>query len=280
MLCPQGNTKPSVSLWFTTTMTTTAATTGHDSWLGVRWRRFALAATFLTRLPLPIAGTVTPVDLRASMGWYPAIGAGLGAAAWGAYALATTVLPATVAAALIVILLQVANGALHLDGFMDTCDGLGSGKPRERMLEIMKDSRVGAMGVFGAIAAILLKVTALAALAPSEAVIPLVIGWSVARLLPLLNVTLFPYARATGTGGIFTEAKAPHAMAFALLCALAVAYGVGHWPGVLLAAAVVGGVLLVQLSIARKLGGLTGDVYGLGVELAEVAALVIWLGFS
>lgn len=257
-----------------TDMTTTAGTTRHDHWLAVRWRRFALAVTFLTRMPLPLQGEVTPIDLRASMGWYPLLGAVLGAVAWGLYVAAGYILPATVAAALIIILLQVANGALHLDGVMDTCDGLGSGKPRARMLEIMKDSRVGAMGVFGAIAVILLKVTILAALGPGGAFLPLIVGWSAARLVPLLDVTLFPYARPTGTGGLFTEATAPHALIFAILTVIGVAYGMAQWFGVALAVVCLAIVLLVQLPISRRLGGLTGDVYGMGIELAETLALL------
>lgn len=256
------------------TTTTDIAETPARGWFATRWLRFVLAVTFLTRLPLPIRGEVSPADLRASMGWYPLIGLGLGAAGWGIFLGGSEWLPATVAAALTVILLELVTGALHLDGFMDTCDGLGSGAPRERALEIMKDSRVGAMGVFGAVAIILLKVTVLAALTPTQALLPLLVGWTAARSLPIIDVTLFPYARKSGTGGFFTEGRAPLALPIALLSTLAVAYLVGHLPGLLLALAALGVTLLVQVAISRKLGGLTGDVYGMGIELAEVLVLL------
>ncbi len=244
-------------------------------------RHLVLAITFLTRLPLPVAGEVRAADLRASMGWYPLVGAGLGALAWGIYAGASTGWPAPVAAALTVLLLELATGALHLDGFMDTCDGLGSGKPRERALEIMKDSRVGAMGVLGAIAVILLKVTALASVPllivgrPAYCGPILLSAWAGARALPILNVTFFPNARPTGTGGAFAAGRAPGALWLALLLAFGLPIGLGGLTCGVLVGVPILLTLLVQWRIARFLGGLTGDVYGLGIELCETLALLL-----
>lgn len=243
-------------------------------WLATQWLRFALAATFLTRLPLPVRGDVSTDDLRASMGWYPLLGLGLGAAGWGCYLGSSHVLPPAVAAALTIVLLEMCTGALHLDGFMDTCDGIGSGAPRERALEIMKDSRVGAMGVFGAVVVLLIKVTALLSLSPHQSLLPLFIGWAAARAVPALDVTFFRYARKKGTGGAFTEGKSPGMVACVIVSTLLIAWGVGQLTGVMVAGAVIVLTLSVQANIGRKLGGLTGDVYGMGVELAEVLALV------
>jgi len=233
-----------------------------------------LAVTFLTRLPLPVRGAVTAADLRAGMGWYSLIGAGLGLAGWGGFWLGCRVFPAAVAAAVVIVLLEACTGALHLDGLMDTCDGVGSGAPRARALEIMKDSRVGAMGVFGAVAVLLLKVVALAALAPAQALLPLVAGWAAARALPAWDVTLFPYARTAGTGKAFTEGRSPWPLLLGTLAALAVGFALGRVSGLLLVAAAILLPLLAQTRVARHLGGLTGDVYGMGIELGEVVALL------
>jgi len=258
-------------------------------WFATRGLRLVLAVTFLTRLPLPVRGEITPEDMRASMGWYPLVGLGLGAVGYAVYLAGGTIFPATVAAALTIIVLEMCTGALHLDGVMDTCDGIGSGAPRERALEIMKDSRVGAMGVFGATAMLLLKVTALAALstAPSirpcflpfrcnEVLVVLLIGWAVARTIPLWAVTLFPYARAEGTGKAFTAGGSPWMLGVATACALLIAFLSAGIAGLLLAAGVIGATLLVLTYLARRLGGLTGDVYGMGIELAELLTLLGW----
>ena len=248
--------------------------------LAVGWLRFALAVTFLTRLPLPVRGEVTPADLRASMAWYVPIGAALGAFGWLVFRLSFRYLDGDsrdlnlLPAVLVMVLLEMATGALHLDGFMDTCDGLGSGAPRERALEIMKDSRVGAMGVFGAVAILLLKVSALATLDLDFVLPALVIGWTTARAVPTLDVSLFPYARNTGTGKAFAEGGSPWPAIIGVVIALAAGYFLLRLPGLILTAAVLTAVLLVQWRIARKLGGLTGDVYGMGIELAEALALI------
>ena len=110
---------------------------------------------------------------------------------------------------------------------MDTCDGYFSGAPRERALEIMKDSRAGAMGVVGAVLILLLKVAALGALTRADAAAPLLAGWAAARALPALDVYAWPYARAAGTGEAFTRERTPGPLALAgalLAAALVVAH--------------------------------------------------------
>ena len=219
------------------------------------------------------------------MGWYPLVGLAMGGAAWAVYAGLLSFLPGLVAATLVVILLELLTRGLHLDGLMDTADGLLSGAPRERALEIMKDHNVGAMGVAAAVLLLVLKVAALGALARADAAAPLLAGWCAARALPALNVYWWPYARAAGTGEAFTREHTPGPLQLAggfLLAGVVVAGLAGLWAGAagswyagLVVAVVAMGVALgVQAAVAKRLGGLTGDVYGMGIELAEAAALV------
>ena len=248
-------------------------------------RRLTLAVTFLTGIPLKVEGEVSPSDLWGSMGWYPLVGLAMGFAAWVVYAGLDSFLPGLVAATLVVILLELLTRGLHLDGLMDTADGIFSGAPRERALEIMKDHNVGAMGVAAAVLLLILKVAALGALARADAAAPLIAGLCAARALPALNVYHWPYARVAGTGEAFTREHTPQPLQLAggLLIAGIVVAGLaglvtgaaGSWYGGLVVAAVGMGVALgVQAYVGRKLGGLTGDVYGMGIELAEAAALV------
>ena len=248
-------------------------------------RQLTLAVTFLTGIPLPVRGAVAPTDLWRSMGWYPLVGLALGAAAWGVYAGLLELLPSLVAAVLVVSLLEAVTRGLHMDGLMDTADGVLSGAPRERALEIMKDSSVGAMGVVAAVLVLLLKVAALGALARADAAAPLLAGWAAARALPALDVYAWPYARAAGTGEAFTRERTPGPVVMAAgllavglaataLVTLAVD-GAGAWyAGLAVAVVAMAVALAVQAAVAKRLGGLTGDVYGMGIELAETAALV------
>ncbi|MEI6519260.1 MAG: adenosylcobinamide-GDP ribazoletransferase [bacterium] len=240
----------------------------------VCWMRFVLALTFLTRIPIPIKGKVTPEDMRASMGWYPLIGLGMGAVGYYLWLWGNIIFPPLLSAAMVIVLLEMFTGALHLDGFMDTCDGIGSGAPRERALEIMKDSRVGAMGAFGAVALILLKVAALAAMTPQQAFIPFVFGWMAARIVPVINVALFAYARPTGTGGAFTEGKSYGMLIWSIITMLIAGFLYHPYTTFPFMLAIIAITLIVQSGIAKKLGGLTGDVYGMGIELTELLALI------
>lgn len=245
-----------------------------------------LAVTFLTGIPLPVKGEVTPAELWRSMGWYPLVGLALGAAAWGVFSLLLVVLPGLVAAVLVILLLEVVTRGLHMDGLMDTADGILSGAPRERALEIMKDSHAGAMGVSAAILVIVLKVAALGSLSAADAAAPLLAGWAAARTLPALNVYLWPYARRAGTGEAFTRERSlgPVVLALGFLAVAFVAAGAAGlalgaagswWGGAAVAAVGMGCVLAVDVVVARRLGGLTGDVYGMGIQLAEAVALVV-----
>ncbi len=248
-------------------------------------RRLTLAVTFLTGVPLKVDGEVSPGDLWGSMGWYPLVGLVMGLGAWAVYAGLVSFLPALVAAALVIILLALLTRGLHLDGLMDTADGVLSGAPRDRALEIMKDHNVGAMGVAAAVLLLVLKIAALGALTRADAAAPLLAGWCAARTLPALNVYWWPYARPAGTGEAFTRDHTPGPLQLAgglLLAGVVVAGLAGLWAGAagswyagLVVAAVAMGVALgVQSAVAKRLGGLTGDVYGMGIELAEAAALV------
>jgi adenosylcobinamide-GDP ribazoletransferase len=249
-------------------------------------RQFTLAVTFLTGIPLKVEGDVSPADLWHSMGWYPLVGLALGAAGWGVYAGLLELLPGLVAAVIVVLLLEAVTRGLHMDGLMDTADGLLSNASRERALEIMKDSNVGAMGVVAAVLILILKVAALGALARADAAAPLLAGWCAARALPALDVYAWPYARAAGTGEAFTRerTRGPVAMAGGLLVVGLVATALvtlatgaaGAWyAGLVIAAIAMATALLVQAAAAKRLGGLTGDVYGMGIELAEAAGLVV-----
>jgi adenosylcobinamide-GDP ribazoletransferase len=259
---------------------------GAQSASGSPRRRLTLAVTFLTGIPLKVEGEVSPSDLWGSMGWYPLVGLVMGLAAWIVYGGLVLFLPGLVAAALVIILLELLTRGLHLDGLMDTADGILSGAPRERALEIMKDHNVGAMGAAAAILLLILKVAALGALSRADAAAPLIAGLCVARTLPALGVYHWPYARPAGTGEAFTRERTPGTLQLAggfLAAGIVVAGFVslvtgaaGSWFAGLVVAGVAMAVSLgVQAYVARRLGGLTGDVYGMGIELAEAAALVM-----
>ena len=237
-------------------------------------RGFLVAVQMMTRVPVRLAAPPTAGELARAAAWYPLVGAGIGAAAAGAYwALGRAHLPslapwAALAAAIVV------TGAFHEDGLADTADGLFGGHDRARRLEIMRDSRVGTYGVVALVLVLGAQVAALGALPASLGWRALVAAHALGRAAAL-PLTLMPYARAEGGLGASVAQRVPAlALAFALVTGV-LPLALLPWP---LALAAVGAAGLVALAgawrFSRDLGGITGDTLGAVVKLAELTTYV------
>ena len=190
---------------------------------------------------------------------------------------AREIFPPYLTAAILLAFLIAVNRGLHLDGFMDFCDGLFGGFSRERRLEIMRDSSVGAFGVAGAAGLLLLKYGALVSLLTvpehgkelSLLLFPMVSRWAM-----VVVIGAFPYVRSDGLGLPFHRERARLATMVAAVTALSAAVLLGSIGG----AGLLLGISLLDWLFGRwvvsQLGGLTGDIYGAANEVAEVTALV------
>jgi adenosylcobinamide-GDP ribazoletransferase len=237
-------------------------------------RSLAIAFGFLTRIPVA-TGVVEPAELGRAVTWFPAVGAAVGAAmACAGYLLAGRISPALIAIA-VVALAALVTGGLHLDGFADVFDALGGGRgSRDRMLAIMRDSRIGAHGAAALVLLVAAKIVVLADLLAQDALwavfaAPVAARWAVVPL-----VVWFPYARLDGLGKPFHG----HAGRWQLVGATAIGVlalvGVGQKvaaPSLVALAAALG----LALWLSRRLGGITGDVCGAAIELAELGFLVV-----
>ncbi len=166
------------------------------------------------------------------------------------------------------------TGAFHLDGLSDTADGIYSARTRERMLEIMKDSRVGANGVQAFVFFVLIKVALLLSL-PAHPYAVLATMPILGRWLMSWSVTGFPYARPQGIGKAFAEYAPPHAMKIATVTALLpLAFTPVLLYGAMLLSAAFWG-WWANSRLVRKLGGVTGDTYGAVTETGELVVLTM-----
>ncbi|MCA0754140.1 adenosylcobinamide-GDP ribazoletransferase [Paenibacillus sp. N4] len=252
------------------------------------------AFQFLTRLPVPIQVPFEGAVLSRSVIYFPLAGAAIGMVTCAAAWLTGLVLPPLPGAVIVLAIWTALSGGLHMDGWMDTADGVLSHRSRERMLEIMKDSRVGAMGVIAAVLLLLLKASLLAELLQEERqatalfMLAATPGWG--RAWMAAAIAIWPNARqGEGLGAMFGGVRIEQA-GCAFLLAAAATFGLLTAAGLAflfnaaaVAAAVSVTVLCGAFSAAwlnRKLGGLTGDTYGAMNEAVEAALLlvaVIWL---
>ena len=144
-------------------------------------RLFFTALQFFTRLPIPGWVGFDPAWLNQASRYFPAVGAVVAAITAGVYALAACVFPSPVAVLLSTAAGIYATGAFHEDGFADMCDGFGGGMTPQRVLEIMKDSRIGAYGAIGTICMLGLKCVTLASLPPLVTIATLALVGAVRR---------------------------------------------------------------------------------------------------
>jgi cobalamin 5'-phosphate synthase/cobalamin synthase len=236
-------------------------------------RRLMLAVSFLTVCPVPGLRSAAPEDLPRSTVFYPLVGAILGGVLWLILWLFEHMLPHGPAAAVALAVYTGLTGAMHVDGWMDTADALGSRRPRDEALSIMRDSRVGAVGAAAGILLMLGKWSSLAVLPADPAHVWTVLAVpSMSRWGMVWSMRLAPYARgrARGLGAAYAGTVPVWAVATGALVPVA-CLELTRSPGFALAM-VCGAVvltLLFTLWMRRRFGGMTGDTYGALNELLE-----------
>jgi adenosylcobinamide-GDP ribazoletransferase len=213
------------------------------------------------------------------MAFFPLAGLFLGALLVGADFILTLRLPRPVADLLLITLLSAVTGALHLDGLADVCDGLAARGSRERFLAVMKDSRIGAVGVVGLVLALLIKYQALVH-------IPLVYKREVLLFFPLaarfsqVQLTVgAKRARADGLGSAFIGMAGIWQFVWAGVITLAGAWLLLGPRGIQCCLALYLFTWGLKWWFHRKLGGITGDIIGCVSELNEILALLVLLAF-
>lgn len=235
-----------------------------------------LAVSFLTVAPVGPAQSVAPELLGRSLAWFPLVGLLLGLLLAGAERALQLILPPVTVSALLVLLAIVLTGALHLDGVADSADGLYGQRERESRLRIMKDSRVGAMGVTALLALLLLKFAALQGLAPERRWAALLLMPVVGRWCMTVLAVCSPYARPEGgTGGGFVDQAGGRELLLATVTCAALTVFLYGWPGVLLLALLCLAIAVLRAYYHAKLGGVTGDLLGAGCEWSEALTLTL-----
>jgi adenosylcobinamide-GDP ribazoletransferase len=236
-------------------------------------RSLLIACAFLTRLPVR-TGELRPEQFGPAAACFPVIGLGLGVASFGIHAACAPFLGANLTAFALVAFSAIVTGGLHLDGLADWFDAVGGGRgDPKRMLEIMRDSRIGAHGASALVLLLIGKVSALSEL-PSETLsMGLICAPAAARGVAVWLLYAYPSARDDGLGQSFAQqVKRPHALiAGGIVCVVAAVFGFHALLPLLLCAA--SGWMLGAWAKAR-LGGITGDVCGAAIELGELAFLL------
>ena len=233
---------------------------------------FKLALQFLTRLS--VTTSYSPEAMRQSPRWYPAVGIVVGVICGLAFSVGYWLFTPMLAVLLAIATGVMATGALHEDGLADACDGLGGVRPKERSLDIMRDSRIGTYGVLGLILLVSAKFMALVALPVSSVAFVLIAAHAASRGSMVWVMASSDYVREKGAGSAVAGGIDRQALMVALTTT-----GAALLPLVFLLRleAILGGVAGLALGhvVMRRwyeprLGGYTGDCLGAVQQCSEI----------
>jgi adenosylcobinamide-GDP ribazoletransferase len=254
--------------------------------LGEELHAFGNAVMFFTRLRVPRRLRWSEDLMQRATAWYPAVGALVGAIAAAVAWIALQIFPGALIAAVACTLATIlVTGGFHEDGLADTCDAMFGATEPTRVLEIMKDSRIGSFGALGLITVVGLKIALLSVLLQSASwnrvghgVLVLIVGHSVSRGASVSVLRLLSYVRANDSVGakskpMGTKISRPR-LGYALATAaipVAVLVSPRRIP------MLVGLTALTTVSMAvwfrRRIGGYTGDCLGAVQQITEIVVL-------
>lgn len=218
---------------------------------------------------LPVRYDTLQISARA-LAWYPLVGLLVGAMLVAAYLLLQLALPHLIVAVIVVALWASITGGLHLDGFADSCDALFAATTRERRLEILRDVH---LGTFGAADLILLLMLKVATVANAITFAPIFLAPILGRWAIVFAAT-FPLARREGMAAMFVAGLTRREILLATIISILIC-GIFGWLGVFAFAGAALITMLIARLAANRLGGLTGDIYGMICESVEVGVLVV-----
>ncbi|PLX83744.1 MAG: adenosylcobinamide-GDP ribazoletransferase [Desulfuromonas sp.] len=240
------------------------------------WEDFRIAAAFLTIFPTARSLEMTSERLGRCMGLFPAVGLALGLGLVGVMGFLAPLTPKAVMDSLLVLVLIVATGALHLDGIADLVDGLAGGKDQEGTLRIMKDSRVGAMGVVALVMVIFLKYLFLHNVPGGIKAAALIFTPAAGRWAQVALAATCSYVRPEGgTGGAFVDNVGARELLLGSVTLALAALVLFGWQGAVLLLLLGGAGAGLVAYFRRRLGGVTGDVLGAATEVVEVLTLLL-----
>jgi adenosylcobinamide-GDP ribazoletransferase len=237
----------------------------------------------LTIIPIPGRREISAEEAGASLGYFPLVGLFLGAILAGIDWSLSLILPSSIVNAVIIIAWLLLTGALHIDGFIDTCDALSGRRTPQERWQIMSDSRVGGFGVVGAFCLLLLVYVSLGGIAEAYKMVALILMPALSRWSMVYAIFAFPYAKPEGLGKTFKQQANWRKLALATSLVLASTLGLLIVKGLVIMFAGLALIFMVWLIatvlglfLQRKFAGLTGDSYGAINEVTQVFILIFF----
>lgn len=247
-------------------------------------RRLILMVQFFTRIPITTSFKAETEDYGKGLIFAPLIGLIIGEILAALYIILNHVLPAYICVVLVVIIYLLITGGLHFDGLGDTFDGIFSNRPKDKILEIMRDSRVGTNAVLAIVCILLLDVALLLGINKEYIVSVLLLMPVAGRIASLVGAGVSKYARTgEGIGKSFIEHCGIKEIIIGLIIYFAIFYLLAGLNGLIISALPpISAIIIIKL-LGRKIGGATGDILGAVLEINQtifLLAVCILQGFA
>lgn len=244
-------------------------------------KNFILTLQFLTRIPINKEINVEEDSFAKGIVFFPLIGLIIGAFDLLAYFIGLQFSDGFFPIVCSLLANVMITGALHYDGLADTCDGIFSSRTRERMLEIMKDSRIGTNGAIAIVFDLLFRLAIMNSLKGNVLYGVLLLSPVAAKTSVIFLIHISSYARAEGgMGGLFIGKKLPIRAAIGMISGLVFIGAFFRFWGVAIFAVCLGIAILYRQFIYSKIHGMTGDTLGAANEVIELVfmlgAAILW----
>ena len=244
------------------------------------FEQFIILIQFMTRIPIPLKISYSEKKLGKSIKFFPLVGLIIGLILYFSNFLITVYLKnifynKTIIAIFLIILEILIAGIIHIDGLADTFDGLFSYAKKEKMLEIMKDSRIGTNG---AVVLILYFITKTVLISEIITTTPkyLIIFPIIARLSTPVNAGLSNYARKSGMSNAIISENGIFEVIFSLALSIILVFYIIGIEGIITIFIAFIFIIIFMLNVRKKIDGITGDTMGASLELTSI--LVLFLG--
>jgi adenosylcobinamide-GDP ribazoletransferase len=240
---------------------------------------FLLMLQFFTRIPVNFNLSYEKENFRKGAVYTPVVGLIIGCIQWITFYFLNKVLPASITAVFVVLISVLITGALHVDGLGDTCDGFFAFKGKDRIIEIMKDSRIGTFACIAICMDMLLKVLAVAYIIEYKSTSAIIAAPVIARSSVVLLAFIGKNAKPSGSGNLFIGNITYKIAALASMIAiLATSLLLGVGIAVFMYAVVSVVTMLINKYSESKIDGITGDILGANNELIEILVLMLCIG--
>ena len=231
---------------------------------------FIILMQFMTRIPIPVNVEYDEEKLGKSVKYFPLVGAIIGVFLFAVNFLTGKITGNRQIIAIALIIAEILiTGLIHIDGLADTADGLFSYAKKEKMLEIMKDSRIGTNGTVALILYFLAKAVFLTAVKPEYIILYPIIS----RMATSINAGLGEYARKKGMSNGIIEKNGKKDVAISIVITAVLSFGILGLKGLIVLALAILFILFFMENVKRKIGGITGDTMGASLELTAILVL-------